>query len=370
MNKVIVIGGDHHNTLGVIRSLGEKELCSDLILVTNAKRTFVDVSKYLRKSWIIQRDEEIVDVLLQQYISESEKPVVICCSDSSSGIVDENYDKLKAHFYLPGAHKQGTIAGFMSKKIMADLAEEVGLKIPNTFYVNDEIKLHDHICTPCIIKPIESRKGQKSDISICYNQKMLSDYICKCKNVKNIQIQEYIEKEFEFQLIGCSTKKEVIIPGVSKIIRPCKGSNTSFLYYTPYKDGFCEIEKCVNFVRRTGYYGLFSMEFLRDKNGADYFMEINFRNDGNAICTTAAGINLPYIWYLDCIGNDYMNETIKKLMPIYVMPDMAELKLLFTGKINLFHFLGDLWKTGRFMEFDKRDWKPFVKLLVKEVVRW
>ena len=35
-----------------------------------------------------------------------------------------------------------------------------------------------------------------------------------------------------------------------------------------------------SFIREVGYTGLFSMEFLRDKYGNDYFMEINFRMMG------------------------------------------------------------------------------------------
>ena len=116
-------------------------------------------------------------------------------------------------------------------------------------------------------------------------------------------------------------------------------------------------------MRRTGYHGLFSLEFLRDKNGKDYFMEINFRNDGNAICVTAAGMSLPYIWYLDCIGADYSQERNKKITPVYVMPDMAELKLLATRQISLKEYMSDFKKTNRFMEYDKRDKKPFWKLV-------
>lgn len=36
------------------------------------------------------------------------------------------------------------------------------------------------------------------------------------------------------------------------------------------------------FIRDLGYSGLFSLEFIRDKSGKDYFMELNMRNDGNA----------------------------------------------------------------------------------------
>ena len=135
------------------------------------------------------------------------------------------------------------------------------------------------------------------------------------------------------------------------------------MHYTPLEDVFFEIEKCREFVRRTGYKGLFSLEFLRDKDGNDYFMEINFRNDGNAICVTAAGMSLPYIWYLDCIGKDYSQEKSNKIKPVYVMPDMAELKLLMTRQISLKEYISDFRKTDRFMEWDKRDNKPFWKLV-------
>lgn len=361
MNKVVVIGGDHHNTLGVIRGLGERGVLPDFILVTPSKMTYVDASKYIDSHWKINCDDEIVDLLLSQYKDEREQPVVICCSDTSSGVIDDNKDKLTPYFILPGAEKQGQISSLMSKKRMAELAREVGLIIPHTTYVNNSADL-SKIKLPCIIKPLESRNGKKTDIAVCRTFDELEKY-ASSNNLSNVQIQDFIDKDFEYQLIGCSTKNEVIIPGVSKILRPCKGSNTSFLHYTPLEDGFCEIEKCKEFVRRTGYHGLFSLEFLRDKNGKDYFMEINFRNDGNAICVTAAGMSLPYIWYLDCIGEDYSLESNKIIKSVYVMPDMAELKLLATRQISLKEFISDFKKTNRFMEYDKRDKKPFWKLV-------
>lgn len=362
MNKVIVIGGDHHNTLGVIRSLGERGLRSNLILVTPFKLTYVNYSKYINRNWKINRDDKIVDLLLNEYMAEQEKPVVICCSDSSSGVIDDNRDKLEPYFVLPGADEQGYISALMSKKRMAEIAFEIGLNIPQSYYVKDPNSELSQIKLPCIIKPIVSRNGSKNEIDICRNWEELRGYVVS-HEIQNYQIQDFIDKDFEYQLIGCSTKNEVIIPGVSRILRPCKGSNTSFLHYTPLDECFCEIEKCKEFVRRTKYHGLFSLEFLRDRNGKDYFLEINFRNDGNAICVTASGMSLPYIWYLDCIGADYSGERNKKIEPVYVMPDMAELKLLLTRQISLKEYISDLKKTNRFMEYDKKDKMPFWKLV-------
>lgn len=366
MNKVIVVGGDHHNTLGVIRGLGERGVNPDLVYVSATSRTFVNYSKYARKCTRVREDNEIIDVLLSKYKDEKAKPVIICCSDSSSGVIDENRNRLIPYFILPGAEEQGRIAELMSKKTMAELAIEVGLNIPESYYVEHPQEELEKILLPCIIKPLESRKGSKTEISICRTRNELNSYAAEHDITKD-QIQEFIDKDFEYQLIGCSTSKEIIIPGVSKILRPCKGSNTSFLHYTPMKKGFCDIEKCKEFVRRTGYRGLFSLEFLRDKQGKDYFMEINFRNDGNAICVTAAGMSLPYIWYLDCLGKDYSEEKAKPINPVYVMPDMAELKLLFTRQISFRDYIQDFRKTDRFMEYDSKDRKPFWKLLKYEI---
>ena len=56
-NKAIVIGSDHYNTLGVIRSLGEKGIPVYLILITQ-NEGFVDKSKYVAQSWSVHSSEK------------------------------------------------------------------------------------------------------------------------------------------------------------------------------------------------------------------------------------------------------------------------------------------------------------------------
>ena len=367
MNDVIIIGGNHHNSLGAIRALGEKGLRPTFIVVTTEKKPFVGFSKYLSRTIQIPNNELIPETLLSECKVSGEKPVIICCSDPSSGVIDENRNRLSSYFLLPGASAQGRIAYLMSKKVMSNLAVEVGLQIPQTYYC-DEFNVNN-IPLPCILKPLVSRKGKKSDIHICRTKDEIKDGIDSI-GPENLQIQQFIDKKLEYQLIGCSTGSEVIIPGVSHILRPCKGSNTSFLQYVPLNEDFCDLEKCKEFVIRTGYRGLFSLEFLRDKQGNDFFMEINFRNDGNAICVTEAGVNLPYIWYLACKGQNYQEEMTRKIKPSYIMPDTAELKLLLTGQISLIDYINDFRKTDRFMEYDKNDPRPFWRMVRAKLHLW
>lgn len=368
MNDVIIIGGNHHNTLGVIRALGEKGFRPILIAVTAEKRPFVSYCKYLKQVIQIADDGKIPSVLMGRCGSCEEKDVVICCSDASSSMIDENRCRLSENYILPGTEEQGRVTFLMNKKEMACLAVETGMKVPLTCY-GDSLNNEGGIPLPCIIKPLVSMKGQKNDIKICRTFHEAREWVMYIGK-EDVQIQEFLDKDFEYQLIGCSTGKDVVIPGISRILRPCKGSNTSFLHYEPLTTGFCDIERCREYVRRTGYRGLFSLEFLRDRQGNDYFLEMNFRNDGNAICVTEAGVNLPYIWYLTCMGQDYRGEMNKPIKASYVMPDCAELKLLLTGQISLREYMKDLRKTDRFMEYDRQDPKPFWRMVRAKLHLW
>ena len=49
MKEIIVIGADHHNTLGVLRSLGEKGINSILLLISENKKSYVAKSKYAKE---------------------------------------------------------------------------------------------------------------------------------------------------------------------------------------------------------------------------------------------------------------------------------------------------------------------------------
>lgn len=97
-NQIIVIGTDHHNTLGVIRSLGEEGKLP-IVILPNLKSTFIASSKYTSK--VIKYDEkkEIIDILLKDYLNETNKSIIICADDSSISLIDNNYNLLKEYFY-------------------------------------------------------------------------------------------------------------------------------------------------------------------------------------------------------------------------------------------------------------------------------
>lgn len=370
-HEVFLIGGCHHNILGVIRSFGEKGVRTNVIIEASEKRPYVAYSKYIKEKWVVLNEEAVLDTLLREAGKYAERPVVIACADNLSSLLDMHHEELAKYYLLPGAEEQGRITHLMDKEVMSELARKAGFLVPQSMATDITKEEEIDIPKPWIIKPLVSKNGAKADIQRVYSDEEWSEY--KRKHQIRAQVQQLIEKDFEYQLIGLSLAggEEVVIPGVSHVIRPAATTNTGFLHYEPLDDSYVEVmEKGKTFLKATGYSGLFSLEFLRGTDGKDYFMEINFRNDGNAICVTAAGVNLPYIWYLYQTGGNYrrlIEESAAK--PVYVMPEFADLSLVAHRELGLREWLKDVRRTDRFMEYDKRDRKPFWQLLREFILR-
>ena len=121
------------------------------------------------------------------------------------------------------------------------------------------------------------------------------------------------------------------------------------------------------------------MEFLRGKDGKDYFMEINFRNDGNSISVTEAGVNLPYIWYAHCCNLDWQEKAQFDIKEIHVMPEYTEVGLWYIGDISFSRMIREFRMTNFYMDYSKDDPMPtngklgllacFVKYLIKKPLR-
>lgn len=371
-NKIVVIGGDHHNTLGIIESFGEKGIKSYAIIITSRKHSYVCRSKYVADGWCCHEDKEVVECLLRNFTDKTDKAVAFTTSDHAACILDENYASLCEILHIPTTLPHGNLAEWMSKEKMSALAKEVGLNVPETWLVTNNA-LPSGIEYPVITKAISSVAGTKANIKICQNKSELFNFLQNQKHCPEIQVQRFIDKAFEFQLLGCSINhgEDIIIPGRTHIDRPNGLDNTFFLSFDKCEHQLSPlIEKTKEFIRRTGYSGLFSVEFLRDKNGNDFFTEMNFRNDGNAICVTAAGTNIPYIYYLATIGQDYKteikNSEVKK---IYLMPEFYYFQRLLAGEISIKEWIRNVRKTNCYTTYFKNDKKPFVYFLAQKVHR-
>ncbi|MDD3666811.1 MAG: ATP-grasp domain-containing protein, partial [Bacteroidales bacterium] len=156
------------------------------------------------------------------------------------------------------------------------------------------------------------------------------------------------------------------IPGHTHIEMITPFNNITFLRYHESKviEDSTTLSKTEAFIRHTGYSGLFSVEFMHGLDGKDYFLEMNFRNDGNSFVVTSAGTNLPYIYYLYCIGGDYKNEIAQsKVEESYLMPEDSYFMSMLEGELTYKEWRENLKKSTCYLTYYEGNTKPFWDLI-------
>lgn len=371
--KVAIIGGNHHNTLGVVRSLGEQGIDREnmhVLLIGNniADRNIISASKYvLAKNVAHDESYNVVVEWLTKLANDRIKRVVICCSDGASEVVISNSAILSKWFYLPSSKID--IGQLMEKSVQDNIAVSCGLRVPRSTIVTQGGNVAWN-CFPCISKPLKSVSGAgKCDICIASSNSELETILGKIK-AKNVQIQEFISKKVEFQLIGCSLNggETIIIPGHTRILRQPRNTNTGYLEYSPNGNFDYDSEAVETFIRKIGYSGLFSVEFIRDENDIDYFLEINMRNDGNGYCVKSAGVNLPFIWCYYSVFGQLPDLPLSFSNPVRFIPDYNDLKVALSQKC-VKEWVVEFIKAESHSIFDLRDIRPFFVETVNQIKR-
>ena len=366
-NRVLIVGGNHQNPLGVIEAFGQKGIKPDVLIMGNCKNSFVLKSKYIDRRWICETNEFVISTILENFTDAKCKAVAIACCDDAACLLNEYSDVLSSVLYLPGTPQQGSLKQWQDKQFMTETAAKVGMTIPKT-WISKNKEIPFGVEYPVVTKSLTSVKFGKSEFSLCNNEQELRDFLDNKAYSGAIQIQQFVEKEYEFQFIGCSldSGKDVIIPG-DTYIEPGNGFNN--LTYLKYKKGKVleapiTLQLCKDFVRETGYSGLFSVEYMQGKDDKDYFLEMNFRNDGNGAVVTAAGTNLPYIWYLYCIGGDYQKEvrqsTVKE---VYSAPEDSYFMSMVDGQLSFSQWFKNMKRVESYITYFPGDTKPFWALM-------
>lgn len=369
MNKVIVIGADHVNTLGVIRNLGENGIKCDLIIISDKKRASVSKSKYVRNSAIVNSVNNLADYLLANYKSEAKKPVIISTSDSIALELDNNIEKLEKYFILSHIknNSNNKIEYYMDKYNQYLLAKENGLKTAKSQIFSLKFDSNISIDYPLIIKPYISANGNKNDITICNKE---NDFdLAKKKLIElgydKVLIQELLDYQEECDVAGFAYNGFVEIPGliIKENIWPSKKGSATYGRVVPIDNYSNEIQKIKKTIENTGYCGIFDIDFFI-KNGELYFNEINFRN--GALSYAYGDSNICYNWYMSCV-----NKKIFKCKTIndeyYFVDDNAHLHNVLDKDTNIKEYFEHIRKSKIKLSYNSRDKKPWFFMIIYKI---
>ncbi len=364
-NKIIIIGGNHHNMLGVVRSLGFKGYKTTVIITNDRPDAFVSKSRYIEKSYIVKVDgEAIMNILLEEGPKLKEKAFIIPTSDFAASLIDENYDQLKQYYILPSINdEQGKITKYMDKYTQYLLAKKNGIKMADSKILDlKKNTANDITFKKCILKPIVSATGAKSDIRICKNNEEKKKYLVelKEKGYTKILAQELIEFDTECGLIGCIDNGKIVLPGIIKKVRiyPQKrGSNSYANVEKLPKDA--QIEKIKNLLVELKYSGMFDIEVFI-KNNKIILNEINFRNSGNTFAYCSENVFIIYLWIMMKAGLSIDQEKTEIESSFSYIDEHLEFKQLLHRHINLPQFMSAKRKAKARLLHNRKDIKPSV----------
>lgn len=365
-NRVVIIGGDHQNTLGVIRALGANGYITDVIIHGIAKkRPLCFHSKFCTGQKLVVSESEL-DLIRTLFLLENTGTAVVPTSDFAQYCIDKHYNDLKRSFILPSIGcQQGQICKYMDKLEQVQLAQGAHIRMAKSaaFYLSDVTESDIETCIstvgfPCILKPQVSAQGSKSDISLAKNEAEFKEQLQSFvqKGYMQILVQEYIQKSYELCTFGCITRNTGTAHyGTLKKIR-----------YYPYKDGAslsyaCFVEnnprilQVIEFLKKIGYNGLFDFEMFAVGN--DFILnEINFRNSGNSWALIQNGLNAPAIWVDDVYGISCLKtDTVFARPDCYFMNETSDIHYVLDKKISFKNWLYQLNRVSAFNKFDKDD---------------
>lgn len=365
--KYIIIGGDNINTLGIVRSLGEAGISPIIILYKEGHIKLVPYSKYAKHVTWVESTEEGLTLMLKN-VSENCRPFVYTTDDNTESYFDLHYDELIQHFYFYNASEAGRITHLMNKKFICDLAEECGFYIPKGEVVSRG-ELPKGIKYPVITKTLTPySSGWKRDVGIFYSDDELAEAYKGMKSEKFL-LQEYVQKNGEMQIRGISYNngQKVIIPYYSTVMRCTDTSFGGYYQYHHLNDVNLKEKVCL-LLKKIRYNGIFTIDFLIDKNNTPVFLEVNFRSGAYDYADTFGNINHPYLWSQLVIDAPI---NITNLRSDYSAIDgISEFcSFVLSHRISLGQWLKELREADCYFFFNKKDPLPLFAYLVSRFVR-
>lgn len=373
-NKVIVWSIDDFNTLGLMRELGNAEL--DMLFLVKGNAGFAVKSKYCKKYIETSTVEAGYKYLMETYIHERKKPILIISSDEIITFVDQHKEEFEKLFITPGTSKKGNIEKYVDKNNMTALAEEIGILCPKSKAVSKGGDI-SNVQFPCLIKPSHQKPGHYNEFKfkICKNANALKKTLRYVRPDSEFILQQYIPKELDLLVYGGRMWDDrTIFAGAFIRDRWADSGSSSHGYFTENIPQCADVSKILEFLERIDYHGLFSVEYGLLDNKA-YFFEINLRNDGTSHYFYQAGANIPLAYVYSSAGLDYSEIHTKVSGKKWFIDELFDVENVILGKIKKKIWKKEMDEATVFKYYDKDDTVPYeiakkgkAKQIVQDIV--
>ncbi len=377
----IVIGG-HFQGLGLVRALATQGV---RVVLVDTEPSAGRFSRYVEKFFYspsVLDERNFLEFLIQLGTKRGlDGWVLFPTDDETVFFLSKHREELEKIFRVT-TPEWDVVKYVYNKKLSYPTAEKLGLPIPQTFYPE---KIEDlstfELSFPVIIKPAVMRDffrktGKKVLLARNYDElKVMYKKAIEIIQPSDILIQERIPDVANHLYSFCPffKNKKVLGKVIAQRIRqhPMDFGHASTFVKTV---NIPELEILgTRFLSTINYYGLCEVEFIQDsRDGKFKFLEVNPRIWGWHTIAVRAGVNLPYLVYLDMMGKELKIKSFKTgIKWIRLVTDIpTALSEIFKGKLGLFSYLESLKGINEFAVFSFSDPLPFFGELMRLPYLW
>jgi predicted ATP-grasp superfamily ATP-dependent carboligase len=238
---------------------------------------------------------ELADFLASRKPSSQEPGVLLPLDDAAVWLCSQSTPQSRWILAGPGG---SNAALAIDKWLQNNAARTAGFAVPETTYAaapEDVLRRADQL--PLVLKPAKAaiacgsglRKGRNW---ICGNREELEAAIAKWGGAWPMLVQPFIHGVGE-GVFGLATGDGIEAWSAHRRLRMMNphGSGSSACISLPVSE---DVKPAIErFVRATGWLGMFMIEFLRDRSGTAWFVELNGRPWGSMALSRRQGMEYP-----------------------------------------------------------------------------
>jgi D-aspartate ligase len=318
----VFVEGLDISAYGIARSVGRQRI--PVYALNDKLRDPLRYSKYVRECYVYPDDpnqprayagdsvanENVLCRLMLKWSARFEqKPVLFATSDWFARFLSHRQGELKGQFLFHWVPPD-LFTTIVDKGSMVRFCERTGIKVPRTHITHPEddmAQVARDFVFPSLIKPIHRYTAgfpvESAKVLVAQNAQEAQNFFVRYPQMKGATLmQELIEgaddQVFQYTAL-VNTQGEIAAHSTVRKLRQYPAGYGSMCYGQTEKNEALAAEGR-KLIQALGYRGLGSLEFkYRQKDGGYYFIEMNTRLPWYNGLFADAGVNLPYLAYLD-----------------------------------------------------------------------
>ena len=258
-------------------------------------------------------NEEVLCSLMLEWGSRfAQRPVLFATSDWFARFLSNQQQKLVQKFLFHWVAPE-LFTTITDKGTMVRFCERAGVKVPRTHITrreDDMAQVTRDFVYPCLVKPVHRYTAgfpvETAKVLIAQTPQEAQAFFEKYPQMKGATLmQELIEggddQVFQYTAL-VNTRGDIAAYSTVRKLRQYPPGYGSMCYGQTERNAALAAEG-EKLIRALGYRGLGSLEFkYHEKDGGYYFIEMNTRLPWYNGIFADAGVNLPYLAYLDLTG--------------------------------------------------------------------